>query len=292
MSSGATRYDDPSHRRHPSPSRSRRDYSPDYHSGGSRGPYITPAIPPPPIVPVGPYEGYTPFYASPDTRGNNNNSLQVPSSPARPRSTPPYARGRDRDRRDGGKSRERSRRREKDDGRDDEHERPKSPIGKARHVLQHTFSDSNSGLGVGVLGAIIGGLAAREASEAAARHGRHGSEDKSHQGAALLSTVVGAAVGGFGANALEKRIEMSRNKAKDEQERWERKFGREEKDGGRREREVEREKERRDRDAEEGRAGGRGRRREYEDEDSEPDYVYDRRPSRRRRSEEEMRYRP
>lgn len=116
-----------------------------------------------------------------------------------------------------------------------------------------------------------------------------------------MSTIVGAAVGGLGANALEKRIEKSRSKTKDEQGRWEKKWGREAKDSGdRRERDVgdrsrDRERERREReravDMEEGRAGGGGgSRRDYYDDDSGPDYVYDRRP-RRRRSEEEMRYR-
>ncbi|OIW27746.1 hypothetical protein CONLIGDRAFT_449009 [Coniochaeta ligniaria NRRL 30616] len=321
MSSHATPYDDDDdyRPRHRSPSRRRsRDYSPDYHSGGSR---MTGAIPAPVIAP--PYDGPTPFYPPPAPRNNPNNSLQVPYSPARPRSQPPLSRDRDRsrdgsrDRRDRSRDRraDRDRRdRDKDkdrdaaDSEDDDRDRPTSPLGKAKSVMQNTFSDSTSGLGVGVMGAIIGGLAAREATEAASRKanakgggGRSRRGSDANQGAALLSTLVGAAVGGLGANALEKRIEKSRNKTKDEQGRWERKFGRDaaKDDGGRREkdgppprdRSRDRERERREReravDMEEGRAGGRVERRrgDYYDDDSEPDYVYDQR-HRRRRSED------
>ncbi|KAH8906754.1 hypothetical protein BR93DRAFT_968325 [Coniochaeta sp. PMI_546] len=304
--------DDDYRPRHRSPSRRSRDYSPDYHSGGSR---MTGAIPGPTIVPVAPYDGPTPFYPPPPR--NPNNSLQVPYSPTRPRSQPPFSRDRDRDRsrdrsrdrrdrsRDRRDRRDRDKDKDKDRDTDDseaDHDRLRSPLGKAKHIMQHTFSDSTSGLGVGVMGAIIGGLAAREATEAATRkakgghsHSRRASD--ASQGAALLSTIVGAAVGGLGANALEKRIEKSRSKTKEEQGKWEKKFGKDGKDDGRRERDGgrdrsrDRDRERREReraiDMEEGRAGGRVERRrgDYYDDDSEPDYVYDQRP-RRRRSEE------
>ncbi|KAB5585766.1 hypothetical protein GE09DRAFT_1234428 [Coniochaeta sp. 2T2.1] len=311
MSSRAYDDDDDYRPRHRSPTRRSRDYSPDYHSGGSR---MTGAIPaPPPIVPVvAPYDGPTPFYPPPPR--NTNNSLQVPYSPTRPRSQPPFSRDRDRSRdrsRDRRGDRDRRDRRDKDKDRDtdSDDDRPKSPLGKAKHIMSHTFSDSNSGLGVGVMGAIIGGLAAREATEAAGRKGKGGGghsrrASNANDGAALLSTIVGAAVGGLGANALEKRIEKSRSKTKDEQGKWEKKWGKDGKDGdartGRdgsgRDRSRDRERERREReralDMEEGRVGVRGDRRrgDYHENDSEPDYVYDRRP-RRRRSEEEMRYR-
>ncbi|KAJ9157028.1 hypothetical protein NKR19_g3940 [Coniochaeta hoffmannii] len=285
--------DDDYRPQHRSSSRRSRDYSPDYHSGGS---HMSGAIPPPHIVP---YDGVTPFYPPPHNPGGN--ALQVPYSPARPRSQPPLYRDRDRSR---SRSRDRRGRRDRDRGRDSDseddrprRERPRSPLDQARHIVQNTFSDSTSGLGVGVMGAIIGGLAAREATEAATRKGgkggrsRRGSDNSNNQGAALLSTIVGAAVGGLGANALEKRIEDSKNKAKDEQGRWEKKWGK--KGGGvgdGRERSRERARERREReralDMEEGRAGGW--RRDY-DYDSEPDYVHDR--PMRRRSVQEMRYR-
>jgi hypothetical protein len=62
-----------------------------------------------------------------------------------------------------------------------------------------------------VLGAIVGGLAASEAvhhqqKQKEKRYGRgqgHGGGGKKQ----LISTVVGAAVGGLGANALERRLE-------------------------------------------------------------------------------------
>jgi len=89
-----------------------------------------------------------------------------------------------------------------------------------------------------VLGAIVGGLAAREASEhVGGDHSHHkGKKTNNHQ--QLISTIVGAAVAGLGANAIEKRLEVSRKKTGKAQEEWERKFG----DGGRereRERDVE-----------------------------------------------------
>lgn len=318
MSSYGRSYDDDDdyRPRHRSPSRRSRDYSPDYHSGGSR---MTGAIP----APVVTYDGPTPFYP-PQPRASNT-SLQVPYSPTRPRSQPPLSRDRDlsrsrdasrdvrrdrssdrRDRRD--KSRDRDRDRD-DNSEGSDRDRPRSPLGKAKHMVHNTFSDSTSGLGVGVMGAIIGGLAAREATEAATRRAAaKGGSSRSRrtsdasQGAALLSTIVGAAVGGLGANALEKRIEKSRGKTKEEQGKWEKKFGKDGKEDGRREKDAgsdrsrDRDRERREReralDMEEGRAGGRVERRrgDYYDDESEPDYVYDQRP-RRRRSEEEMRYR-
>lgn len=131
------------------------------------------------------------------------------------------------------RDRDRDERRHRDDDEydpEDPHKNSHSPIGKVQHVLHHTFSQSTSGLGVGVLGAIVGGLSAREASLAASRRTGHAKGGSESDKAALLSTIVGAAVGGLGANALEKRIESSRKKGKDEQEAWERKWG---KDGNR-----------------------------------------------------------
>ncbi|KAK3293505.1 uncharacterized protein B0H64DRAFT_376407 [Chaetomium fimeti] len=53
-------------------------------------------------------------------------------------------------------------------GRSNSHSKSRSPLHKAHSLLSNTFTPSTSGLGVGVLGAIVGGLAAREASEAVA----------------------------------------------------------------------------------------------------------------------------
>lgn len=93
-------------------------------------------------------------------------------------------------------------------------------------MIKDAFSDSTSGLGIGVLGAIVGGLIASEASEAVAKGNGPGSHHRSYHGqgrSKLLSTVLGAAVGGFGANALEKRIEKSRDKIAVKEDAWEKK---------------------------------------------------------------------
>jgi outer membrane lipoprotein SlyB len=89
-----------------------------------------------------------------------------------------------------------------------------------------------------VLGAIVGGLAAREASEAVSNshhggghhhHHGHGHEKRDDKGA-LLSTIVGAAVGGLGANAIEKKLEDRRSASREKD--WER--DRDRREGGRR----------------------------------------------------------
>lgn len=119
---------------------------------------------------------------------------------------------------------------------------PRDPIRRAQSSIKDTFTNSTSGVSVGVLGAIIGGLVAREASGAAAAsssssssskhkntHHNSSSSSKPNPNAAertrLVSTLVGAAVGGFGANALEKRIEVARERTAEKEEAWEKKWG-------------------------------------------------------------------
>lgn len=102
----------------------------------------------------------------------------------------------------------------------EDYDRVRNRLSKAKHIMQYTPSHLYSGLGVGVLGAIVGGLAAREAQEAASRtrkdnHSRHTSDTSA--GVQLLNSIVGAAIGGLGANALEKKIEQNKNSATDEQ---------------------------------------------------------------------------
>lgn len=89
------------------------------------------------------------------------------------------------------------------------------PIRKTQTLLKNTFSHSHSGLGVGVLGAIVGGLVAREASDGrgSSRGPRQSYQEQGRS--RVLSTVLGAAVGGFGANAIEKQREKSRDKNAD-----------------------------------------------------------------------------
>ncbi|OLN91996.1 hypothetical protein CCHL11_01657 [Colletotrichum chlorophyti] len=209
-----------------------RDHSPDYYSGGGGGggaslsysqdrgpvpipgPYISGALP----IDTPP----TRVYYEPDSplSPRDNNALLIPpQSRHRPRSLPPQALA---------VSRPRSRSRS--------HSRSRSPISKARHAVDNTFSQSSSGIGVGLLGAVVGGLAAREVSDATVRSRNrkemengtyHPRSTRESDKARVISTVVGALVGGLGANALERRFESARAKDREQQEAWERKWGRE-----------------------------------------------------------------
>lgn len=213
------------------PSRYDREHSPDYAYAGGSG--VPPRVPSPGHTTFIPsptadapnsrarieYQPQAPFYAPPV----NYSNLQVPDSRARPRSMPPVEyRGGGRSRHDRGRDRRRDD--DEDDDYDDDISRDRSPLGKAKQLLGNTFTDSNTGIGVGMLGALVGGLAAHEAAEATSRHGggRHTDSQRRNQ---LLSTVVGAAVGALGANAVEKRLELNREKTQDKQEKWEQKWG-------------------------------------------------------------------
>ncbi|XXG97570.1 hypothetical protein Hte_003875 [Hypoxylon texense] len=145
-----------------------------------------------------------------------SSNLQVPDSHSRPRSLPPPAEYR------------RSSRGRRYDRYDDEsdgsgEDRARTPVDKARKFVDNTFSNSTTGLGVGVLGALVGGLAAREAVDAKTKHDGH-RRDPDHKRNQLIGTMVGAAVGALGANAVEKRIEVHREKDRVRQERWDRKY--------------------------------------------------------------------
>lgn len=101
----------------------------------------------------------------------------------------------------------------------------RSPLGRAHRALDNTFTDSRTGLGVGVLGALVGGLAGHEATEAAVSRRSSGSRDRdADKRNQLIGTVVGAAVGALGANAVEKKLEDRREKDRHAQLRWERKW--------------------------------------------------------------------
>ncbi|GKT49435.1 uncharacterized protein ColSpa_09616 [Colletotrichum spaethianum] len=216
----------PSHHRRGDPPPVSREQSPEYYSGGgggpvqvvypdtrgpvpiAGGPYISGAIPAD-APPVHPYYGPESPLSPRDA-----NALQIPPSPRyRPRSLPPQALA-------VGRPRSRS--------------RPRSPIGKARHALDNTFTQSSSGIGVGLLGAVVGGLAAREVSDATVRtRNRKEMENgtfrprspRETEKARVISTVVGALVGGLGANAIEKRFEVARRRDREQQEAWERRWG-------------------------------------------------------------------
>ncbi|KAI1471986.1 uncharacterized protein F4812DRAFT_416274 [Daldinia caldariorum] len=167
------------------------------------------------------YEPYPP---------RSSSSLLIPESRSRPRSIPSgdyrrSSRGRKHERRGRDSDSEYSY--------DDEEEgegRTRTPIDKARNFVDNNFSNSTAGLGVGVLGALVGGLAAREAVDATSKssngHGHHHSHEMSpdQKRKQLIGTVVGAAVGALGANAVEKRLEMRRERDRVEQGDWERKY--------------------------------------------------------------------
>ncbi|KAI1139783.1 hypothetical protein F5Y05DRAFT_332462 [Hypoxylon sp. FL0543] len=161
------------------------------------------------------YEPETPFYPPPQP-----SNLQVPDSRSRPRSLPPpdvYRRS--------SRGRRRGRGYHRDSDSDNsEHGRTRSPVEKAKNFVDGAFTDSTAGLGVGVLGALVGGLAAREAVDATSKHSGHHHEDPALKRNQLIGTMVGAAVGALGANAVEKRLEVRREKERIKQERWERKF--------------------------------------------------------------------
>ncbi|KAI1649485.1 uncharacterized protein F4817DRAFT_330522 [Daldinia loculata] len=150
----------------------------------------------------------------------SSSSLQIPESRSRPRSLPSgeYRRS------------SRGRRKDRDHDRDSDSEysddsRTRTPIDKARNFVDNNFSNSTAGLGIGVLGALVGGLAAREAVDATNKNnGHHHHETPDQKRKQLIGTMVGAAVGALGANAVEKRLEVRRERDRLEQEEWERRF--------------------------------------------------------------------
>ncbi|KAI1825154.1 hypothetical protein F4861DRAFT_206998 [Xylaria intraflava] len=112
---------------------------------------------------------------------------------------------------------------------DSEDEIALSPIEKAKRFLDNIFTDSMTGLGVGVLGALVGGLAGREAVDLTSNqqhhhHKRSQEDDDKRKRNQLIGTVVGATVGALGANAVEKRIELRRARDEIEHERRERRW--------------------------------------------------------------------
>ena len=107
---------------------------------------------------------------------------------------------------------------------------PPTPIDQARRVVNDNFSHSPAGIGAGLLGAVMGGLVASRASEAANR--RRQQNDKHYQRtptdnrARMLTTLAGAVAGGLGANALTHRVEDRREKFRDREGMWGGDFGR------------------------------------------------------------------
>lgn len=79
--------------------------------------------------------------------------------------------------------------------------------------IKKVFSDSDKGLASGAIGAVAGGLLAYEAGKSNRKRDP------------WLATLLGAAIGGLGANALEKQYQKKKEGRVLEEERWERKFG-------------------------------------------------------------------
>jgi uncharacterized protein YcfJ len=168
--------------------------------------------------------------------------------------------------------------------------RDQSPLSRARSTVQDNFSNSTAGIGAGLIGAIAGGFAARQVSDRVSdrrrasgppgRRRRQSDADKDER-IRLASTILGAAIGGLGANALTNRFEDSRAEGRAQQQAWESRYGPEEDlphyDTGRIE----------DRDHRNGR-GIKGRDDYYSDDD-DYDYVYDDRDRDRRYDDERRR---
>ncbi|KAI3398175.1 hypothetical protein diail_9797 [Diaporthe ilicicola] len=194
--------------------------SPDYYySGGAPGPFASGAIPVPPNARLQ-YQPQpkpqSPLYPYPAPNASvpslHPDGRQTSPYRRRPRSLPPPAR-------------RKSRRSARDLSPPGVDRGPRSPVQDARHLINNTFSNSNSGLGIGVLGALAGGLIAHEAAGAKPHprgHGRRGADHKSP----LIPTLVGAAVAGLAANAFEKRMEVAEMMNAEKEEAWERKWGR------------------------------------------------------------------
>jgi outer membrane lipoprotein SlyB len=107
------------------------------------------------------------------------------------------------------RSRSRSRSRSSSGGR--------SNMDRAKSAVTNNFTNSTTGIGASLLGAVVGGFAARTATEAVSRHRdskggrRRGSDaDAKEERIRLASTIIGAVAGGIGANALTNRFEDAR----------------------------------------------------------------------------------
>lgn len=102
---------------------------------------------------------------------------------------------------------------DRDDDDDDDRDRSHDGI---RGKIDEAFDTSIQGLGVGLAGAVVGGLAARQFGDK-----RHSKRDM----------VIGALIGGLGANAAENKFrdwqEERKEKTEHLEDRWEQRY-----DGG------------------------------------------------------------
>ncbi|KAI0015075.1 hypothetical protein F4780DRAFT_117755 [Xylariomycetidae sp. FL0641] len=179
--------------------------------GAIRRAYGSPPSPSPPL--------YTPTSSRSPGPGSNSRAQLVPytggDERSRPRSLPPPVYEDEVTERPRSShvrhDRRRSRQWSHDGDKFEVEEVEESTRSPLRSFVDNNFSDSPSGLGVSVLGALVGGLAGREAIGALVRGGdeedRLIDRDQKERRKQLIGTVLGAAVGALGANAVERRFE-------------------------------------------------------------------------------------
>lgn len=195
---------------------SRRNRSPDYYSGAGGGPAVGFGDPGRPFRDDAPYEREEMSLMPPAHNYGRANSVPPGNALAyRGRDeSPPYARSR------GGESssrRRRSRSRDSDDSRRSRRRDDESPMSRARNAIDDNFTNSSTGIGAGILGAVVGGFVANKASDAAFKgkgnQRRHSGDN--HEMVRGVSTLLGAVAGGLGANAFANHIEGEREKRRE-----------------------------------------------------------------------------
>lgn len=98
-----------------------------------------------------------------------------------------------------------------------------------KEEIEKNFTKTPAGITGGVVGAVVGGWAARK-MQTARDGGHHGKT--SH----AAVTLLGAAVGGLAVNAIIDKWEDKKLKTEEKQDKWEEKYGarsEDESDGGR-----------------------------------------------------------
>ncbi|KAM3500509.1 hypothetical protein MY10362_006337 [Beauveria mimosiformis] len=197
---------------------SRRNRSPDYYSGAGGGPAVGFGDPGRPFRDDEPFVREEMTLMPPAQSYGRANSVPPGNALAyRDGSQSPYERSR------GGHSR-RSRSRsayDDDDGesRRDHRRGSPSPMSRARNTMEDNFSNSSAGIGAGILGAVVGGLVANKATDAAynrgGKSGHHHHHNDDHAVPKAVSTILGAVAGGLGANAFAHHVEGEREKRRE-----------------------------------------------------------------------------
>lgn len=198
----------------------RRNRSPDYYSGAGGGPATGFGDPGRPFRDDEPFQREEMTLMPPAHGYNRANSVPPGNALAyRDGSASPYERSRG----GHGRSRSRSNYDDDDDDRRDRRRGSESPMSRARHAVEDNFTNSSTGIGAGILGAVVGGFVANKASDAAfakdrkggGRQRRHSDE---HAGVKAVSTLLGAVAGGLGANAFAHHVEGEREKRREREQ--------------------------------------------------------------------------